>query len=168
MATDAVYVDTSKIRGRRKLRFSSFEDVVEEAQRLQATPHRQLGNWNLSMAVQHLANAINASIDGGTFRVKWYLKLIGPIFIKPVLIKGPFPAGFRLPRSAAARLVSKPDVNFDAALQSFQQAVERFRRERPNNPHPVAGKLNTQQWEQFHLRHAELHMSFLLPESTDA
>lgn len=164
MATETAFVDTAKVRGRRKVRYQSFQDVIDDAVRLNETAHRQIGNWNLPMVVQHLANAINASIEGGTFRVKWYLKLIGPIFVKPLLIKGPFPAGFRLPRSAAARLVAGSNAEFEGALNDLRQAVARFDREPPNNPHPVAGKLNPREWREFHLRHAELHMSFLVPE----
>jgi hypothetical protein len=30
--------------------------------------------------------------------------------------------------------------------------------------YPVFGKLTPEEWHQFHLRHAELHMSFVLPK----
>lgn len=165
-AAQSPLVDTSKVRGRRKLRLVSYEELLREIERLQATPHRQLGNWTLPMVVQHLANGINGSIDGGGFRVKWYLKLIGPYLIKPRLIKGPFPAGFRLPRGAAARLVARPDADYDAALAALKKAIERARVENKRGEHPVAGKLTIAEWDEFHLRHAEMHLSFLVPADT--
>ncbi|MBX9787841.1 MAG: DUF1569 domain-containing protein [Pirellulales bacterium] len=30
-------------------------------------------------------------------------------------------------------------------------------------PHPVIGRLSVDQWNRFHLRHAELHLSFFVP-----
>ncbi len=30
--------------------------------------------------------------------------------------------------------------------------------------HPVFGAMNVEQWNQFHLRHAEMHLSFIVPE----
>ena len=164
MAIDQSRRDTGKVRGRRKLRYQSFDEVLAEARRLHATPHRQLGNWTLPMILQHLANGIHGSIDGGTFNVKWYYKLIGPYVIKPMLVKGPFPAGFRLPRAAEARLVAQPDVDYDAAMTALEQAVERLKREPQRGNHPVAGKLTREEWDQFHLRHAEMHLSFLVDQ----
>lgn len=165
MATETVFIDTSKVRGRRKLRFASHQEVIDEICRLRDAPHRQLGNWNLAMIAQHLANAINASMEGGTFRVKWYLKLVGPWVVKPMLVKGPFPAGFKLPRSASARLVAAPDARLDAALDELRQAIDRLLRDTRSRPHPVAGSLTAAEWVQFHLRHAEMHLSFLIPEA---
>ncbi len=162
MATEAVYVDTGKVRGRRKVRYTSFQDVVADAHRLNSNSHRQLGNWSLPMILQHLANGINGSIEGGGFRVKWYYKLIGPIIIKRMLIKGPFPAGFRLPRSAAARLVAQPTVTFEDGMSEFEKSIGRLHRETNRGVHPVAGRLSIPEWDQFHLRHAEMHMSFLI------
>jgi hypothetical protein len=37
-------IDTRKVRGRRKLRFSSLDEVLADVRQLHAMPHRTLGN----------------------------------------------------------------------------------------------------------------------------
>lgn len=166
MASTAGPLATGKVRGRRKVRYRCYDDVITDALRMHGTPHRQLGNWTLAMIVQHLSNAIEASMSGGTFPVRWYLKLLGPYLIKPFLIRGPFPAGFRLPGRAARLLVAAPDANFESALEALRKAIARLATESNRGAHPVAGKLTAAEWDQFHLRHAEMHMSFLVPQPT--
>ena len=43
------------------------------------------------------------------------------------------------------------------------QAVARWKKETKRAPSPLLGALTDQEAEQLQLRHAELHMSFLLP-----
>jgi Protein of unknown function (DUF1569) len=159
-------VDTKRVRGRRKLRYSSFADIVVDANRLAAGPHRALGNWSLPQVLKHLGNAMQSSIDGQGFPVKWYLRWLGPVVIKPWLIKGPFPAGFQLPRSGAAKLVAQDTTTLDEGMAALLAGIERLAREASRVSHPVVGKLTVLEWDQFHLRHAEMHMSFILPEET--
>ena len=50
-----------------------------------------------------------------------------------------------------------------AALgEHCQIEIEAFR-DMPIGPHPVIGRLSAAQWNKFHLRHAELHLSFFVP-----
>jgi FPC/CPF motif-containing protein YcgG len=63
-----------------------------------------------------------------------------------------------------ARLVFQPagqmsDIN--DALQRLRNAVARLQNERMTAKHPVLGQLNHDEWNQLHLRHAELHLSFV-------
>jgi hypothetical protein len=157
-------VDSKRVRGRRKLRYSSFQAVVDDAHRMAAVPHRQLGNWSLAQILKHLGTAIHGSIDGPGFRVRWYYRWFGPIVVKPFLVKGPFPAGFRLPRSGADRLVAKDTTTYEEGISELLAGIERLGWEQKRIPHPVAGKLSVEEWNQLHLRHAELHMSFIVPE----
>ena len=58
-------VATNKVQNRRTLRFTSFDDIVAEAEKLAAAPHvTMLGNWPLSQLFTHIAGAIDHSIDG--------------------------------------------------------------------------------------------------------
>lgn len=147
---------------RRRLHFNRFQEVLDEVELLHARPHRQLGNWPLEIIVGHLALGIHGSIDGGTFPVKWYYKLIGPWIIKPKLLKK-FPAGFQLPRVARERLIPQ-EISYDDALAQLRGAIDRLGRETQRGVHPVLGRLTVEEWNQFHLRHAELHLGFLVPE----
>lgn len=157
-------IDTKRVGGRRKVRYGSFAEILDDAHRLAAGPHRSLGNWSLGQVLKHLGNAMQSSVDGQGFPVKWYYRWFGPIIVKPMLVKGPFPAGFRLPRRAAEKLVAQDTTTFDEGLAALLAGIERLGRETNRVPHPVAGKLTVNEWNQLHLRHAEMHMSFILSE----
>jgi hypothetical protein len=149
---------------RRRLRFNSFEEMFVEIESLRDRPHQQLGNWSLPTIIEHLSRSISLSIDGGTFPVPWFLRLIGPWLIKPRALSRGLPRGFQLPSVARKRLIPEDRPACDEALARLRGSVERFNIERPTNKHPVMGRLNAEEWNQFHLRHAELHLGFLAPE----
>jgi len=161
-------IDTKRVGGRRKVRYRSYQEILDDAHRLAAGPHRSLGNWSLGQVLKHLGNAMQGSVDGQGFPVKWYLRWLGPIVIKPRLIKGPFPAGFRLPLRAAEKLVARDTTTFDEGMAALLAGIERLQRETSRASHPVAGRLTIDEWDQFHLRHAEMHMSFVVPEEGEA
>ena len=167
MATETARprVETRQVQGRRKLRFHSFEDVLADAERLRSIPHRQLGNWTLGMVLKHLGNGMIGCVDGKPFTVNWKMKVIGPILLRPILLHVKFPSGFKLPRRAAEVLIPSTDVPYEEGLAQFHAGLARMRETEQRIAHPVIGRLNARQWNKFHLRHAELHLSFLVPES---
>jgi hypothetical protein len=155
-------VDTKAVRGRRKLTFGSFDEVLADAARLVASPHtRTLGNWPLGQLLTHLALAINRSIDGISARVPFLVRVLGRLRKGRVMSKG-LPPGFNLPADREAAAFPAP-ASLVAALETLRAAVGRLRHERMTAPHPVFGKLTHEEWATLHLRHAELHLSFAVP-----
>ncbi|MBX9791670.1 MAG: DUF1569 domain-containing protein [Pirellulales bacterium] len=166
MATETARspVDSRQVQGRRKLRFGSFDEVLADAAGLHETPHRQIGNWTLGMVLKHLGNGMIGSVDGKPFPVNRKMKLLGPLVLRPYLLYVRFPSGFKLPRRAAEVLVPSTDVPYDEGLAQFHAGLARMAETDQRIAHPVIGRLNAAQWNRFHLRHAELHLSFLVPE----
>jgi hypothetical protein len=152
-------VDSKTVQGRRRLHFTSFEEVLTDAEALVSSPTvRTLGNWPISQLLTHLALAMDRSIDGISFQAPWYVRLIGRLVKRRFLKNGIIP-GFKLPKDREA-LAYPAVASPQAALDALRKAVERMRRERATATHPVFGKLTHEEWSQFHLRHAELHLSF--------
>lgn len=149
---------------RRRLRFHSFDEMFAEIESLRTRPHVQTGNWSLSVIVEHLARAIEMSIDGGTFPVPWYFKLIGPWLLKPRLLNRGMPSGFQLPGVVRKRLIPEGSTDSAQAIAHLRQCVERMKTQPPQSRHPVLGALTPAEWNELHLRHAELHLGFLVPE----
>jgi hypothetical protein len=157
-------VDTRKVTGRRPVRYDSFEDIVVDAERLAALELTSLGNWSLGQTLKHLGSAMEGSVNGSGFKVRLWLRIIGRIYVKRLLLNGPFPAGFQLPSSAAKRLV--PDETSPGeGLDALRRGIMRLRSETTRSVHPVAGPLSIEEWNRFHLRHSEMHMSFLVPKA---
>lgn len=156
-------VNTRSVHGRRDLRFESLQHVLIDAELLaQAKNVRMLGNKPLDGLLNHLAMAIEGSLDGIPFKTPWYMRLVGPLFKKRLITKK-MPPGFNLPRSI-------DDVYFPSsatALEAFERlrsAIERTHTQRMASTHPILGSLTHEEWTKLHLRHAELHLSFARAE----
>ncbi|MGD9721565.1 MAG: DUF1569 domain-containing protein [Pirellulales bacterium] len=153
---------TTKVQGRRRLRFNSHDDVLAEVRALAARPTRHLGHWPLPTICQHLANAMNLCIDGDVpFKAPLKTRILARLARSRILKTG-LPTGFKLPAEAEAVLYNDPG-SADAAIAAMEQAVARLQTTQQRVPHPALGKMNVHQWNLFHLRHAELHLSFIVP-----
>lgn len=157
-------VDTAKVTGRRELHFEWIDEILDEAERIAAASQvRTLGNWSPGQIMQHLAAGMHVSIDGSPHRPPWYLRLVGPLVKRRVLTKGMSP-GFQLRARESQSQGAAEVITTESGLAALREAIRRMRREAHREPHVFFGKLTYQEWEQLHLRHAELHFSFLLPE----
>ncbi len=160
-------INTKTVRGRRRLRFASFDELLVEAERLAAAPQvRMLGNWPFDRLLIHLAAAVHGSIDGIDETVPGVIRYFGPLLKHWGLRRG-FPAGFRLPKGFEAK-VFPPGPATAEALQLLRAALDRTRSETMATVHPVFGRLTHDEWIQFHLRHAELHLSFAVAEHDES
>jgi hypothetical protein len=158
-------IDTSKVTGRRKVEYATLQNVLADAERLSAGDVKALGNWSPGQIFQHLATTMNASIDGMDFRAPWYFRLPARL-MKKKMLRGPMPPGFQLPAAAARVLVPGPTTT-EEGLAALRAAVARQQRESKRAPNPVLGVLTNAEWTRLHLIHAALHMSFLVPGSSD-
>lgn len=155
-------INSKAVQGRRKLRFATLNDVIEDAQRLVGAPSaRTLGNWPLDQLMSHLAIAVTGSLDGISGQANWMIRLFGP-FIKHRVLKNGMSPGFRLPKKMEA-VAFPAGASSQEALEKLRAAIRRTETEKMTARHPVFGNLTHDEWQQFHLRHAELHLSFALP-----
>jgi hypothetical protein len=155
-------VNTAKVDGRRILDYTSLQDVLADAERLSSGKVKPLGNWSPGQIYRHLAKAYNGSIDGfeGTF--PWYIRLMAGLF-KRKLISGAMPPGVKLPDEFAKGVMPEATSTEDG-LADLRAAIARLEQEPRRAASPVFGNLTKEEWDQIHLNHAKLHMSFLVPE----
>ena len=148
---------------RRTVRYSTLSDIVQDAEQLVGN-HHTVGNWTFGQICQHLAKTMNCSFDGFGFQAPWFARWLIAPFVKNSLLIKPMRAGFKLPENAKALL---PDNNVSAAdgLRQMSAAIERYSHETPTAPNPFLGKMASEEVVQLQLRHAELHMSFIVPNS---
>lgn len=154
-------VKTAEVTGRRTLVFHDFGEILRDVDRLAATEPKLLGNWSLGQICQHLANAINIALDGTRVRTPWAFYVIGPLVKKRILASGMRP-GFQLNEKSATALLPGPATTA-TGVAALHQAIERWRGEPQRHRHPFFGRMTTDEWDRLHLRHAELHLSFVLP-----
>ena len=160
-------IDTGKVTDRRQLRFETLDQVREDAERIAAAERagrlRRTGNWTAGQTLGHLAAWINYAYDGypPDLRPPWFIKLILR-FQKNKFLRGPMPAGVRIPRVDGGTKGTEP-LSLDEGLSRLRKAVDRLKAAPPAASSPVFGPMTHEEWRSNHLRHAELHLSFLHP-----
>jgi len=139
-----------------------MDDIDNEAERLASTDVEMLGDWSLGQVFRHLAIAFNGSIDGFAFRLTWPEILFVRVFIKKRLLAEGIRPGHGFSRRWDS--VRPGETSVSEGIAILRMAVVRFATETKRSPHPAIGALSPDEWYQFHLRHAELHMSFAVPK----
>ena len=150
---------------RRRLRFEAIEQALAEADALVAAEAagrlRCLGRWTPGQNLNHLATWVDYAYDGFAMKIPFFLRWFGPL-MKRKMLAGPLAAGIRIPGAPGGTYAVEP-VATPAAHEHFRSSFSRLAREAPVRPHPLLGPLTHEQWVALHLRHAELHLSFLEP-----
>lgn len=155
-------VDVKAVTNRRAVHYETLQDLLDDAERLGKEPVHTLGNRSFPQILQHLNMAMNGSIDGSVLEIPWPMRKIARLLRKRILARGLTP-GFKLSPENDARAWSDIDISTPAALEGTRQAIRRLQTETKRSPHPAFGELTLEEWNTFHLRHAELHMSFVVP-----
>lgn len=156
--------NTKKITGRRSVHYDTFADALADIEQITSQPHHALGNWNAAQNVEHVCLPLGWAIEGypDWMKPNLFIKLLGPMIMRRSLTKG-FPAGIQPPPDVIAKLAPSPDVTVEQALARFRELAERFPQAETQPRHPFFGPMTKAQHEQFNLRHAELHFSFIVP-----
>jgi hypothetical protein len=120
---------------------------------------RCIGNWTSGQILGHLAAWVDYSYDGAPFTTPFIVKLIlRPM--KNTFLNKPMRAGSRIPKLPGGT-VGFDMIPFDEDLARFRRTFNRIAVECPARPHMLFGKLTHAEWISQHLRHAELHLSFM-------
>jgi hypothetical protein len=150
---------------RREVHYKNLDEFRADVERLAETTVRTVGKWTYPQILDHLARSMTASLDGYGFKAPWLARvLIAPLVKNSILTKGIRP-GFSLPK-AGQHLFPSNDLDLSTAVENMHKALARYEAEPQRVPHPFFGPLASQEYTSFHLRHSELHMSFVVPDET--
>ncbi len=153
-------VKTKKVQGRRTVRYESYDELLADAGRLAGGNVRMLGNWSLGQNFKHIAMALDSAIDGTGFVLPSPVRWIVTLLMKQKFLHKSISSGFK----TTAKFV--PDeISTEAGLEMLRESIARQGRESERALHPAFGKLSAAEWNLFNLRHAEMHLSFAVPES---
>lgn len=150
---------------RRSLQFTTLDEVRDDIEAIAAGSYATVGNWSFAQILDHLGSAMNASIDGFSFRASWVVRWLVAPFIKNSILTKQMKPGFKLPRKFSSYLPAA-ECTMDESLPKVLNAIQRFEDETPTAEHPFFGKMASEEWMNLHLRHAELHLSFVVPTAS--
>ena len=156
-------VNSRRVAGRRKLRYRDFGELLSDAEHLASGPTRSLGNWSLGQALKHLALMMEMAVDGNPFDAHWLIRLVARVLYRRQLIHSHMSPGFQLPAAMAEQLVPEVEVSPEEGLAALRAAIARMKTQPLQEYHPLLGAMSRDEWREFHLRHAELHLSFIVP-----
>lgn len=161
---ETMAVDSGKVQGRRTVHYDSMDDLLEDAERLAKVKTRTLGNWSVGQIYKHLAASLGASIDGFPFNlptpVQWLMRLT----VKQRFLTKPLKPGFQMPTKVAKTMMPADGTSTEEGLAALRAAVERIKNTPTRATNAMFGTLTRAESDQFHLRHAEMHMSFIVPQ----
>lgn len=162
-AAMSAQINTAKAP-RRKLRFSSIDDILNETNQLVAAEQngtlKTSGNWTLGQTINHLAVWIDYAFSGPPMRPPWWVKIFINVFVgKKKFLYEPMRAGVKVPGIPGGALATEV-VPTDQAVAHYRTALARLRNEAPQKPNILFGQMTHEEWIALNLRHAELHLSF--------
>ncbi len=155
-------VNTKQVIGRRTVHYGDYDDLLADAERLAAMKTQTLGNWSFGQIMKHMADSICVMIDGNfTFTMPAPVQFVMRLLLKKKMLTQTLSPGFKLPKKAQ-NMVPGP-TSTEVGLSELRAAVARAKAEPNRAPHPGFGVMGPGEWDEFQLRHCEMHMSFVVP-----
>jgi hypothetical protein len=109
-----------------------------------------------------LATWVEFSYTGTPLKVPFFIKWILGLR-KQRMLYGPMRVGARIPGVEGGTL-GTDQVPTNEAIERFHRAMKRLKTQVPTTPNAIFGSLTREEWVALHLRHAEGHLGFLIPE----
>lgn len=159
----AAPIDTAKVKGRRQVRYESYDDLLADAERMAGLEVRTLGNWSYGQILDHLARSIHAMIEGPGFSMPMPMRFIMRQLMMKKMVHQELPPGFKFPVKVSDRFTPPEGAQVEPSLDALREAVARVKSTDQRGLHPAFGTVKTSDWDSFQLRHCEMHMSFVQP-----
>lgn len=148
---------------RRTLRYDSYDDLLADAEAMAASDVTTVGKWSLGQNYDHLARSLNGSIDGIAFKLPFPARVLARLLMKNKLLNHSVPSGFKIAKSAKPQ-IEPLQISTEEGLGNLREAINRVKSDSERAFHPAFGAITTDEWDRFNLRHAEMHMSHIVPE----
>jgi hypothetical protein len=150
--------------------FAAFRAEIDRLREVQQQGRlSQVGNWSLDQCCQHLGRWIQFSIDGFPFQYPLRFRALGRL-LRLVswrwLVALAVRPGFLNPPSVRAVEPDGAIPDGDGVAYLLEQISRVEGGHRMSQPSPVEGPITHEQWCYFHMRHAELHLSFQVATNT--
>lgn len=158
-------IDTRQVP-RRTLRLSSIDDLLAELDQIeqaaQAGTLRAIGNWTPGQILGHLAAWIEYGWTGYPMKAPpWPISWLLRRTLRRTLRDG-LKSGVKIPGIAGGTTGTEA-LETDVALERFRAALQRLQAGEPvRYESPAFGPMSQEDRVALQLRHAELHLSYLL------
>jgi len=150
---------------RREVKFQSFEDVLAALEVIRSQSHIAIGKLTKGQIFKHLADSVRGSLEGFPKGLTgpWIIrKIIGPLLKKRILHQK-MRTGIKLPKKAVDYHPDREEFDEEEAILEYKEMIKKYQKLGSVLNHPYIGNMGSEEWTLLHLRHAELHLSFVIP-----
>ncbi len=154
-------VNTKNVAGRRTLHFKSVDDILRDAEEITSGEVRHLGNWTPGKILKHIAITMDNSVDGVDFKAPLLIRIFARL-MKKSFLNNTMKSGFQMPEKMKPHFSPPDDVSIEEGLTALREAIERYKSATDLQPSPVLGSLTRDEYDKLHMRHAEMHLSFIV------
>lgn len=151
------------------LKFSSLDEVISLARRLEKEGYTRKGEWNLGQVCHHLACWLTYPVDGFPAQplfVRWMLGIMRVTVGKSQLKKILSPNGMRAKLPTLPESVSSGTERDAVGVSELEKAIQKFKNHSGDYlPSPLFGRLDRETSLKLQLVHAGHHFSFLRANS---
>ncbi len=159
-------IDTRRVTQRRPLRFESIDDLLADIDGIVQAERegrlRLVGNWTAGQIMAHLAAWIEYGYEGypigpPPFFVRWILRWQLQKYLRDGM-----PRGVRIPRVEKGTF-GMDDLPTEVAAEKLKNALFRLQAHEPARfESPAFGPMSHADRVRLNLRHAELHLGFVV------
>lgn len=143
--------------------FHSVEELRAELNTIEAAHNAgtlsTAGGWTVGQNLYHCARFMDCAFDGFDLKMPWPFRVMGKLFIKPMLSKpnAQMKPGFK----GTPALEATGDVSFEDGMANMSAAVAKLEAgEKMTQDSPFLGKMTHEQWVAVHLNHCRMHFGF--------
>ncbi len=148
---------------RRPLKFSSFDDICVEVDRLVESNVETRGQFSFAAILEHLARTLDIVVGYNPAPTVSFPMRLASRLARPILLRGPMLAGFKLPAKLQSALWPSEPIEKSVAVAHFYEAVARYRNAETLPRHPFFGHMTREQHDRLQCNHCALHLSFVHP-----
>lgn len=154
-------VNTKNVVNRRALHFKTVDDILRDAEEITSGEVRHLGNWTPGKIFKHIAITMDNSVDGVDFKAPLLIRIVARL-MKKSFLNNTMKSGFQMPEKMKPHFSPPDDVSIEEGLTALRESIERYKSATDLQPSPVLGNLTRDEYDKLHMRHAEMHLSFIV------
>lgn len=157
----------TKRASHRTLQLESLDALETELVRIESAlsvgKTRTTGNWSVGQICGHLGKFVRCSYGGFDGLAPWVVRsLAAALFKRSAMGPGAMPRGLRRPKKASSMLPAAA-VSDAQGMALLRGQLARIRSgEKMLQPSPLFGHLTHEQWVRLHLKHAGMHLGFVV------
>ena len=152
---------------RRKLNFTTFEDILSDVDMIHEKGYVKLGKWDLAQNLEHIRLTMESATQQKNFGIPPFIRwILRKTFLKSLLTTRRMKSGFQTSKLLLPKPGAEDKEHEAKEISAFKDAVSNFSEHQGEYlPNPAFGTLSRKEWQEVQKIHCAHHLSFLVPNA---